>query len=189
MSARRGRSAGFARRAPAPEGPGAAAVTLLLLAAPLWVSLLRHSVAEVAAVDGVAPDVALAAAAAAAWTRPSAAGAAAFALVLAGLGDVASDVPWGLAAARLAVLTALFAGAARVLAGAPVPGSSLLVVGAFALVERLAAALTLSVWVPEADLHALALRGAAIAAYTALLGPVAFAVARRLAPEPRRGRR
>lgn len=189
---RRAGSSGFSRRASGPAGPGAAAAVLLALTAPLWVVLLRHAVAELTAIGGVAPDVALAAVAAAAWVRPSAFSAVLFGLAVAGLGDLASDVPWGLAAARVGAVAAVFAGAARVLDGPPIPGGSVVVVGLFAALERLTAALTLGAWVPEADLSALATRGLAVAAYTALLGPLAFVVARRLTPapaDPRRRRR
>ncbi len=158
------------------------AAHLLLLTAPVWVLALRCASADLLAVRGVGPDAAAAAVAAIAW-RGHPLTAVAFAVAIGCLGDLASDVPFGLAAARLGVLSAVFARISQLVAGGRLPGRSLLVVGAFAAVERTLAALTYAGFVPQADPLPLLLQAAAVAAYSALLGPVAFAVAATLVPE------
>ncbi|MGE0711280.1 MAG: hypothetical protein AB7N76_29190 [Planctomycetota bacterium] len=148
----------------------------LVLLAPVWVPLLRHALADLAAVGGVAPDAAPLAAAAAAWTRRPAAALAFSALLGASL-DLTSAAPWGAGCARFVVLTALASRARRAVEDGP--GWALLVGLLFAASERGAAALTLGLcqgW----PLPPLLLQAGLIALYTAALAPLGFAVARRL---------
>lgn len=183
----RGRSGRSARsgRAARPSAAWSGVAQLLLLTSPVWVLALRHALAPLVAIEGVGPDVAAAAAAAAAW-RGRALPAVLFAAALGCLGDLASDVPFGVAGARLGVLTAAFVHLRHVLQGATFPGASLLVTGAFALLERASCALAIAWWVPAADAPRLLERAAAIGLYSALLGPLAFAVAATLTPGERR---
>lgn len=152
---------------------------LAVLSAPLWVVLLRYSLADLSGPLGVAPDAALIAAAAAAWTRQPV-GAVAFAALLGASLDLASSTPWGLGAIRYAALAALLCGLRRV-GDFELPGTSVAVVLLFALAERGGAALTLGLRL-HLPLSPLLWHAAGIAALSALLAPLGFAAARSLAP-------
>lgn len=166
------------KRAPRPGGPAA----LLLLLAPLWVLAARQALADLAPWSPT-PDALLAAAVVAAWCAPPGR-AALFAGVTGCLADVASDLPFGLLGARLALLTGAFAALGRgVEAGAV---GRVLAVFAFALVERLLAACALVALAPEpVALAPLLPRAGWTALATAPLAPLAFAVGRALLPAPR----
>lgn len=168
-------------RAPRP-GPFAA---LLLLLAPLWVLAARQALADLVPCSPT-PDALLAAAVVAAWCAPPGR-AALFAAVTGCLADVASDLPFGLLGARLALLTGVFAALGRGLE-AGLAGRVLAVFG-FALLERTLAALALAAFAPDAvALGPLLPRAGWTALATAPLAPLAFAVGRALLPEaPRRG--
>ncbi|MBL4848684.1 MAG: hypothetical protein JKY65_24445 [Planctomycetes bacterium] len=152
---------------------------LVVLAAPLWVLLLRYGFADLSAINGVAPDVALIAAVAAAWTRKPL-GAVAFAALLGASLDLASTTPWGLGAVRYATLAALVCGVRRV-GDFDLPGISVVLVLAFACAERGLAALTIGVRL-QLPLTPLLLQAGGIALLSALLAPLGFATARALAP-------
>lgn len=159
---------------------------LVVLAAPLWVVLLRYSLADLATPWGVAPDAALIAAVAAAWTRQPV-GAVAFAALLGASLDLASSTPWGLGAIRYAVLAALVCGARRV-GDFELPGISVVLVLLFAFAERASAGLTLGLRL-QLPLAPLLWHAAGIALLSALLAPLGFAAARALAPAPLDSRR
>ena len=163
-------------------------VPLVVLTAPIWIVMLRHSVAQLLETHAVAPDVVAAAAAAVAWTRsPSVA--IAFAAVLGGAADLASATPWGLYAVRLALLAAVLSHLRCIVALDGLPGAGLGGVVTFAVAERCLAVLTLKVWIPEADLAVLLPRAVRIGVFTAVLAPIALAVAWTLAPSTRLAKR
>src|SRR5690606_12355765 len=110
-----------------------------------------------------------------------------FAAAGATLLDVPSAVPFGLAAGRLAVCTALFASLRGGLR-AELPGVGVVVVAAFALLERLLQLLTLWAFQPDLALAPLLARAGAVALVTGLMAPLGFAVSRGLRPPPPRGR-
>lgn len=151
----------------------------VVLAAPLWVLLLRHTLADLCGPLGAAPDVALVAAAAAAWTRTPLS-ATLFAALLGAALDLASATPWGLGALRYAVLAAALSSLRRI-GDFDLPGVSVVLVLVAAFGERAAAALTLGVRL-QLPLAPLLLQAAAIAALSALLAPLGFSAARALAP-------
>lgn len=169
---------------PARERPIAA--ELLLLCAPVWVVALRQALPELLGWSGLAPDLLLLAAAVGAW-RHAPAPAVLFAAAGATLLDVPSAVPFGLAAGRLAVCTALFASLRGGLR-AELPGVGVVVVAAFALLERLLQLLTLWAFQPDLALSPLLARAGAVALVTGLMAPLGFAVSRALRPPPPRGR-
>lgn len=159
---------------------------LLLLLAPVWVVALRQALPELLGWNGLAPDFFLLAAAVGAW-RHAAGPAVLFAAAGATLLDVTSAVPFGLAAGRLAVCVAVFA-SLRGEVRAEVPGVGVVVVCAFALLERLLQLLTLYAFQPELALGPLLARAGAVALVTGLTAPFGFAVSRALRPAQPRGR-
>ena len=171
------------RRSTAEEAAG----SLLCLLSPLWLLALAQAAGESLAIGSVAPHIVLLAVATVSWTRPGF-GAVAFAAVLGSCSDVASGVPWGLEAARLGFLAAVLSSARQAWA-TKVPGSAVLVVGVFILLERLAYVLTTSVWLPRLDLAEALAKACCIALYTIALVPIALIVMRTLAGEVEDGRR
>lgn len=159
---------------------GDALAALLALCAPLWLLALRPAAASLLTVGDCAPEILPLAVAVVAWTRAPAAA------ILLGLflgcgSDLASAAPWGCGGIRLGVLAAAFAALRRSVA-TDVPGTGVLLVGVFLLVERLAYAATLGVWVPTLDPSYAATHAVCVALLTTLLAPLAFGVASTLAP-------
>lgn len=152
---------------------------VVVLAAPVWVLLLRYGVADLGAISGVAPDVAVIAAVAAAWTRRPL-GAVTFAALLGASLDLASTTPWGLGAIRYATLATVVCGIRRV-GDYDVPGMSVLLVLLFALAERGAAGAIVGLRL-RLPLGPLLWHAAGIAVFSALLAPLGFLAARALAP-------
>ena len=166
------------------DGPLA---SILVLLAPVWVLALGQSGAEALRVGSVAPELIVLAAATVSWTRPGF-GAVAFAVFLGCCADVTSGVPWGLAAARLGLLAAIFSSLRQALA-TEVPGADVLVLGCFLIGDRVAHALILDLWIPQLDLGVALARGGWIALYTTALAPLALGMARLLLGEPEGRRR
>lgn len=165
---------------PRSRPPGAVAGLLVLLA-PLWVLAARQALTGLSPWSP-APDALVIAAAVAACCAPPGR-AALFAAVAGCLSDVASDVPFGLLGARLALLVALFAPLRRAVE-AGVVGHVLLVL-AFAALERLLGAAALAATAPEAvSVVTLLPRAGASALWSAALAPLGFAVARTLLGDP-----
>lgn len=179
-------SGGYGRRA-RPSPPATLAIVVLVATAPVWVLILRHSVATLFQLGQVAPDLALAAVVAAAWTR-SPFVAVCFALLLGAGLDLAGDTPWGLGPARLGALAALTCGLRQHLVLEDIPGGTVILVFGFALLERSLAALTLRLYVPEASMAILLPHALGIAFLTACLAPLAFGVAGRLTTDDGRRR-
>ena len=175
------RRSSFSRREPRPSGLRRGLAGLLLLSAPLWVVALRQLVPQLLGATTVGPDVLAAALAVAAWNhRP--ASAVAFAALTGWLLDVPSGLPWGIGAARTAVLVAGLASLRRARA-LELPGARFVLLGVFGLVERLSAALALKLVWPEVDLEPLLIRGGWIALATLPLAPLAFSVSGGLCAE------
>jgi len=152
---------------------------LVVLAAPVWVLLLRYGVADLGAVAGVAPDVAVIAAVAAAWTRRPL-GAVLFAALLGASLDLASTTPWGLGAIRYSMLATVVCGIRRV-GDFDLPGMSVFLVLVFALAERGAAATVVGLRL-RLPLGPLLWHAGGIALFSALIAPLGFLAARALAP-------
>lgn len=161
------------------EGLASLLRPVVVLAAPVWVLLLRYGVADLGAINGVAPDVAVVAAVAAAWTRKPL-GAVVFAALLGASLDLASTTPWGFGAIRYALLAAVVCGIRRV-GDFDLPGMSVFLVLIFALFERGAAAATIGVRL-HLPLSPLLLHAGGIAVLSALIAPLGFLAARALAP-------
>jgi rod shape-determining protein MreD len=173
-TSQRGRRAGSgASQRPSAAGDSFAGV--LAVTSPLWILALRPCAAELFSVGGYGPDILPLAVAVVAWTRP-AVGALLFATLLGCMGDVLSGAPWGVGAGQLAVLAAVFAGLRQAVA-TELPGTRILLVGCFLLIERLVHALVLSVWVPGLDLSFAIPRALWLALITTAFAPLAFAVA------------
>ena len=153
---------------------------LLLLSSPLWVVALRQALPELLGWAELAPDLLLLAAAVAAW-RHAPVPAVVFAAAGGALMDVPSAVPFGLGAGRLALCAALFASLRRGV-NSEVPGAGVVVVFAFALLERTLLALTLRAFDPALEVGPLLQRAGAIALCTGLAAPLGFAVSRALEP-------
>jgi len=168
-----------------PRGPTETLVApALIVTSPIWVLALHHAVSDLLLFRSVAPSVVLVATASVAW-RSSPLAAVAFATLIGCWVDVASDVPFGMTAARLGLLTGVCVELRRALALEEVPGGSVIVVLGFAVVERCLAAITLDAWAPAADLSVLIPRACWIGLYTALLAPIGFAVVGTIAGAPR----
>lgn len=161
------------------EGLASLLRPVVVLAAPVWVLLLRYGVADLGAIWGAAPDVAVIAAVAAAWTRRPL-GAVIFAAVLGASLDLASTTPWGLGAIRYSILATVVCGIRRV-GDYDVPGMSVALVLLFALAERSAAAATVGLRL-RLPLAPLLWQAGGIALLTAALAPLGFLAARALAP-------
>ncbi|RMG17946.1 MAG: hypothetical protein D6731_03150 [Planctomycetota bacterium] len=169
------------RRAPARggrEADGTALVGVLALTSPLWLLALRQTCGTTLAVGGASPEVFGLAAGLVAWTRP-AGRAAAFAALLGLLGDVSNALPYGLDAARLALLAAAVSRLRCALA-TDLPGASAGVLAAFLLVERASRVLLLAAWLPGLALAPALAHAVLSALYGVALLPVGFALCRTL---------
>lgn len=164
-----------------PSGASEGLAGLLALTSPIWILAARPSVAELFSVGGYGPDLLPLAVAVVAWTRPAVT-AILFATLLGCLTDVTSGAPWGVGAAQLAVLAAAFAGLRQAVA-TELPGTRVLLVGCFLLIERIVNALVLNTWIPGLDLSFAIPRALWLALITTAFAPLAFAVGSSLQTE------